>query len=92
MGCLTAIFRRIGGNLSASFSRIGGGTKASFSRIGGISATMEREGGISASMTNKGGITCRLGLVCDANIGQGILWASDGRLITFEGGYLIVEP
>ena len=33
----------------------------------------------------------RFGLVCPTNLDNrtGILWASDGRLITLEGGYLI---
>ena len=33
----------------------------------------------------------RVGLVCSTNLNDeyGIIWASDGKLITIEGGYLI---
>lgn len=63
------------------------------SRIGqGIDATMDRvRGGIVVRMTKKSGASFRMGLVCGNNLGLGILWASDERLIIAEGGYLIVN-
>lgn len=90
MGCLSVILRKIS-DIAVTLRRIGGGTTGSLTQMGGISAEMSSQGGIKVSMQKKGGITGRLGLVCETNLGQGILWASDGRLITFEGGFLIVE-
>lgn len=89
MGCLTAIVRRIGAAV-ASVRRIGG-MSIRTERKGGNSARIGRVGGMTASVARSGGLTVRFGLVCGTNIDQrpGILWASDGRLITLEGGFLI---
>ena len=62
-------------------------------RIGGnISAYMKRATApASATAARVGGIIANMGLVCGAGIGiDGILWASDAKLITIDGGYLIV--
>lgn len=90
MGCLSIITRRIGGTLRGAATRIGGGLKVAITHIGGIRCSVSRRGGdLAASVTRVGGMTCRMGLVCPTNLGLGIIWASDGRLITLEGGYLI---
>lgn len=62
-------------------------------RIGGMRATLTRVGAMSATITRAGRMSCRFGLVCGTNLDTrpGILWASDGILITLEGGYLIVD-
>lgn len=91
MGCLSVILRKIS-DIATSLLRVGGETGGALTPVGGISVKATSQGGIKASLQKKGGITGRMGLVCETNLGQGILWASDGRLITFEGGYLIVEP
>lgn len=90
MGCLTTITRRIGGDLRSAVTRIGGGLRATAENVGGAFVFLFRHGGgVSSSVTRVGGMTCRMGLVCPTNLGYGIIWASDGRLITLEGGYLI---
>lgn len=68
--------------LSVRIKRIGGGASADVRRIGGMAA---------ASVEPFPHMTARVGLVCTTNLDhrEGILWASDGRLITLEGGYLI---
>lgn len=37
------------------------------------------------------GIMIDIGFVCGSGLGRGILHASDGALITYDGKYLIVE-
>lgn len=89
MSCLSVIIERIGA-MAASFRRIGG-SKTSVRRVGGSRATIRRVGAASASVQRVGSLSVRFGLVCGTNLDQrpGILWASDGRLITIEGGFLI---
>ena len=60
-------------------------------RIGAATSSILRSGEMDVSVSRVGGLTVRFGLVCGTNIDQrpGILWASDGRLITLEGGFLI---
>lgn len=58
--------------------------------MGCLNITLERIGGSSASARRIGGISVAVGMVCSVDIRQvGIIWASDGKLITLEGGYLI---
>lgn len=62
----------------------------SFDRKGGVDASASRIGGIDASATRIHDLAISIGLVCSTSIGDlGIIWASDGKLITLEGGYLI---
>lgn len=60
-------------------------------RIGGPTVGTTRIGGVSVVATNVGGIHCRMGLVCGANLGEGVLWASDGVLLTVNKEYLIIK-
>lgn len=88
MGCLTVILRRVG-DMTAAMTRLFGDIVGSATRICDTEVTITRIGGIDASATRVGGMTCRMGLVCSTGLGKGIIWASDGRLITLEGGFLI---
>lgn len=88
MGCLTVILQRIGGMTSA-MTRFFGDIVGSANRVCDTVVTLSRIGGIDATATRVGGMTCRMGLVCSTGVGIGIIWASDGRLITLEGGFLI---
>lgn len=88
MGCLNVIFRRIG-DAAFAMTRLFGDIKGSASRICDTEVALTRIGGIEAGATRVGGMTCRMGLVCSTGLGKGIIWASDGRLITLEGGFLI---
>lgn len=55
-----------------------------------IKITIGRIGRTSAEAERVGGLTVSVALVCSVNIGDtGIIWASDGKLVTLEGGYLI---
>jgi len=55
-----------------------------------IELSVTRVGRLSLNANRVGGLKIRVGLVCTTNLGeQGIIWASDGKLITLEGGYLI---
>lgn len=90
MGCLSVTVRRQGGS-SADALRLGGMT-ANVERIGEMSCRTERMYDRAAARVERQcGMTARVGLVCTTNIDTrpGILWASDGRLITLEGGFLI---
>lgn len=90
MGCLSVNIRRIGG-ASGSAHRVGG-MSCLVERIGDMTCRTERiAGDVSAVVERCCGMTARVGLVCTTNIDirPGILWASDGRLITLEGGFLI---
>ena len=60
-------------------------------RLGGISASATKISEASMGMERIGGISVRMGVVCGIDFGSGILWASDERLITFEGGFIIVR-
>ena len=88
MGCLSTITRRIGGDLRLLATRMND-LRAIFMPASGIVCFMFRRGGVRVTTQRIGGISCRMGLVCPTNIGLGIIWASDGRLITLEGGFLI---
>lgn len=88
MGCLGITITRVG---SAS---------ASAGRMGDLTAIAERQEHMTAEVERYGEMLCtaqramdfsvRIGLVCGTNLGQyGIIWASDGKLITLENGYLI---
>lgn len=90
MGCLSVTVRRIGG-ASGAATRLGG-LSCNVERIGDMDCRTERiAGDVSARVRRMAGMTARVGLVCTTNIDirPGILWASDGRLITLEGGFLI---
>lgn len=55
-----------------------------------LTVRVERIGGMSATVQRIGGISIAVGLVCTTSLAEeGIIWASDGKLITLEGGYLI---
>lgn len=55
-----------------------------------LTVRVERIGGMSATVQRIGGISIAVGLVCATSLGdEGIIWASDGKLITADGGYLI---
>lgn len=89
MGCLTVILRRVG-DMNAAMVRLFGDIVGRAKRICDTEVTITRIGGIDASAARVGGVTCRMGLVCSTGLGGlGIIWASDGRLITLEGGFLI---
>lgn len=100
IGCLSSLIRRIGG-IAGSLSYIAGGIESSikrigsylcaYERVGGITTTTELINNISVASNRVGGVKSRVGLVCAPGIGIGVLWASDGRLITIEGGFLIVR-
>lgn len=90
MGCLSVRVSREGG-ASLSAPRLGG-MSLRVERIGDMTARTARIGGDCRLHAERmGRMTFRAGLVCTTNIDikPGILWASDGRLITLEGGYLI---
>ena len=71
------------GCLTTQVSRVGGDLSVSKERVGGdLTVTKTRVGG---------DLTVRVGLVCGTNIGLGFLYASDGLLITIDGGKLIVQ-
>ena len=59
--------------------------------MGCLKVTLQRIGGMSATANRIGGMGITVGLVCsvDINPEYGIIWASDGKLMTLEGGYLI---
>ena len=88
MGCLTVILRRVG-DMIAAMTRLFGDIVGSANRVCDTVVTISRVGGMEATTTRVGGMTCRMGLVCSPGLGYGIIWASDGRLITLEGGFLI---
>lgn len=56
-----------------------------------VTVTLSRIGGIEARASRVSDFAVTVGLVCTVNISpiEGIIWASDGKLITLEGGYLI---
>lgn len=55
-----------------------------------LEVNIERKDNLSCAVRRVCGLTVRIGLVCTAGLGEyGIIWASDGKLITLEGGYLI---
>lgn len=89
MACLSVIVRRVSA-ASAALSRVGN-MDITLTRVGGLTASLSRITPLSVSVTRIEPMTCRVGLVCGTNIDTrpGILWASDGRLITIEGGFLI---
>ena len=60
-------------------------------RIGGVAVEAQHVGGIAVEAERIGGVSVTASLVCGVDIGPilGIIWASDGKLITAEGGYLI---
>lgn len=92
MGCLSVTVRRVSGEPSARVERLDGGATCRVDRIGGMSAAAWRIGGRNTARVERlTRMTARVGLVCSTNIDirPGILWASDGRLITLEGGFLI---
>lgn len=88
MGCLTVILRRVG-EITAAMTRLFGDIVGSATRICDTEVSISRVGGMEATARRVGGMTCRMGLVCSTGVGIGIIWASDGRLITLEGGFLI---
>lgn len=89
MGCLTVILRRIG-DVATSMTRLFGDIVGYATRVCDTEVEFSRVGGIGASASRVGGMTCRMGLICSTGIGvNGIIWASDGRLITLDGGFLI---
>lgn len=90
MGCLNVIVRHLLGDISALVRRVGK-PSCTVERIGGTSVVMSRlYGDAIARVERQGWMTARVGLVCGTNLNRrpGILWASDGVLITLEGGYL----
>lgn len=99
-GCLSSLIRRIGG-IASSLNSIASRIESSIKRIGSFLCAYERVGSIktateltnSVSVTSSRvcGIKSRMGLVCSPGLGYGVLWASDGRLVTIEGGFLIVR-
>lgn len=55
-----------------------------------LTVKVERIGGMSATVQRIGGMSVAAGLVCTTSLSEeGIIWASDGKLITADGGYLI---
>lgn len=88
MGCLTVILRRVGDAVT-SMTRLFGDIVGYATRVCDTEVEFSRVGRIGASASRVGGMTCRMGLVCGTGFGTGIIWASDGRLITLEGGFLI---
>ena len=55
-----------------------------------LDVKVSRFGGLSCTVRRISDFNVRVGLVCTTNLGEyGIIWASDGKLITLEGGYLI---
>lgn len=59
-------------------------------RVGGLDAKVERVGAMTCTVRRVSDFSVRIGLVCTTDLGElGIIWASDGKLITLEGGYLI---
>ena len=65
-----------------TLERIGGDTQAFFERQGDRPVV---------GFSRVGGVSVRFGLVCGTNIGDGYLFASDGLLITIDGGKLKVR-
>lgn len=60
------------------------------SRVGGLDVEVSRVGAMSCNIRRISDFKVRIGLVCGTDLGElGIIWASDGKLITLEGGYLI---
>lgn len=58
--------------------------------IGCLTISFERKGGLEVGARRIGGLSVSMGLVCEVSYdSDGIIWASDGKLITLEGGYLI---
>ena len=62
------------------------------SRVGGdISTSFSKDGGVSPVYTRDGNAQVRFGLVCiPGDVERGFLYASDGLLLTVDGGRLIV--
>ena len=88
-GCLSISFDRVGGGAS-EIHRIGGADALVSRMCGDASSVVSRVGGMDTDMLRKGGVYLAVGLVCGVSLGeQGIIWASDGRLLTLENGYLI---
>lgn len=58
--------------------------------IGCLTISLDRKGGVEATATRIHDFAVSVGLVCNTNLDElGIIWASDGKLITLDGGYLI---
>ena len=60
-----------------------------------LSVTLTRVKQINASMSRMSHMSARLSLVCATDLkrpDENVLYASDGGLLTIDGGYLIVQP
>lgn len=88
MGCLSVNTKRIGGSCGA-FSPYGG-VASSFAVKGGITGAFAAVSGLCGCVRRKGGLKAAAGAVCGTSLGAGqnIIWASDGLMLTLEGGYL----
>lgn len=56
-----------------------------------LSSEFKRVGGSSSSFIRTGGLTARFSLVCGTDIGYEFLYASDGILLTVDGGKIMVK-
>ena len=90
MSCLAVIVRKIG---ALTVRIVRAVENALIVRRSGCEAGLSvlPVGRMTFTVEPVGRMSLRVGLVCGTNldIGGGILWASDGRLITLEGGFLI---
>lgn len=78
VGCLHTVLRRIGW-INSELNTTS------------IKTSLVLQNKVSASAHRTCGIKSRIGLVCAPGVGMGILWASDEKLITLEGGFLTVS-
>ncbi len=91
MGCLTVSITRATTDAALSFGRVFD-TLVAMPRKGvNADACFVRIGGADAGMYPTARASFRMGIVCGVSLDSGVLWASDGRLVTLEGGYLIVN-
>lgn len=56
-----------------------------------LGCKFERVGGTTASFTRVTDFTARFALVCGSDIGYEFLYASDGILLTIDGGKIMVK-
>lgn len=88
MSCASLSVSRSGGcGLAAIRS---GGLAVSAARRGGSALSARRTGGSDARTEHTGGTVLVFGIVCSAGAGGMVLSAADGRILTVDGGYLII--
>ena len=87
--CATISLGRVGG-ISGGFERVITGISTVARRVGGMELSFDKRSGMDATMSRAGGMVCRMGVVCSTNLGGGILWVQDGKLLNVNGEVIYV--